>query len=356
MTTQKQLFLAFMLTGLSFNSLALDLGEFEGMKFSVGGYVKAEGQFNMPDDGDRGFEGGARQTRLNLTVAKTIQSHKLKGFVETDFWDDNTESDSTYAPRIRHAYLQVDNLTIGQTWNGHFFATALFDVEMIDFWNPGYGSISANGAVVRPDLVVHYTHGGARFSLQDPVYTDADVPDMIASYTHRMPNGHAMNLAVFGREIETGTDDSKFGVGVSAAAKLKFDNITVGMTAYTGKGGGVYAGWGYNGARGTATADVNDNGDLISTTGFSIGATYKFSEQWRSTLRYGQVEADEVADTMTEDTIRMAHWNLIYTYLPNLEFGLEVRDQNAASRPPTSAGTSVRPAGQQVELMAKYQF
>lgn len=353
---RNKLALAILVAATSTQTVALEIGEINDTRFSIGGYVKAEGIFDMPDEGDNQFEGSVRQTRVNFAAEREIEGHKLKAFVEGDFWDNNTAADSTYAWRVRHAYINLDNLTIGQTWNGQFLATAPFDVEMINFWGLGTGSIAGNGAVVRPDLVVHYKHGGLRLTLQDPIYTDANVPDIVAAYSWRSESGHAINLAVTGREVETGADDSKFGAALSLAGKFRFGNTTVALSAYSGEGAAVYAGWGYNGAMGATTSDVNGSGDLITTTGFSAGVTQKFSDKLRGTIRYGQVEADEVAAGVADDTLKMTNVNLVYTYLPDLDFGIEWRDQNVGNRPPTSASSSMRPAGQQVELMAMYRF
>lgn len=312
----------------------------------------------MPDEGDQDFEGSMRQSRLNFSAEREVSGHKLKAFIEGDFWDNNTTAnDSTYALRMRHAYIAVDNLTIGQTWNGQFFANAPFDVTMLNFWGPGTGTIAGNGAVVRPDLVVHYTTGGFRLTAQDPVWSEAAYPDMVAAYTYRT-GGHAFNLAVTGRDVNTVGDESEFGAAISAAAKLQFADTTFAVSAYTGEGAGVYAGWGYNGATGPSQdADVNQvTGELIKTTGFSAGVTQSFMDNLKGTIRYGQVEAEEVAAGMEEDTFKMINVNLVYTYFPGLDFGIEWRDQNAPNRPPTSASSSIRPEGQQVELMAMYKF
>lgn len=363
MILKNKLALAIIAAGISAQAAAVDLGEYNGTKVSIGGYVKAEGIVNMPDNGDQDFEGSMRQTRINFTAAREIEGHKLKAFVETDFWDNNTEADGSYGLRMRHAYLSVDNLTVGQTWNGQFFANAPFDVEMLNFWGPGTGTIAGNGAVVRPDLVVHYTQGGLRLTAQDPAWSEAAYPDMVAAYTYRT-GGHAFNVAVTGRDVGTGAaagkaaDASKFGAAISLAAKLQFADTTLAASAYTGEGAGVYAGWGYIGARGAnQDTDVNlATGELITTTGFSAGVTQKLMDNLRGTVRYGQVEAEDVQAGMDEDTLKMVNVNLIYTYLPGLDFGIEWRDQNAATRPPTAASSSMRPAGQQVEIMAMYKF
>ncbi|WP_067218488.1 porin [Marinomonas gallaica] len=352
--------LAVLAAGLSSQVLAVELGEFNGTKFNVGGYLKAETVFDRPDDGKNTVEGSVRQSRFNLGTSSMVEGHKVRGFIEGDFWDNNTSSDSSYAWRLRHAYINIDNVTVGQTWNGQFYANAPFDTEMINFWGLGIGTIAGNGAPVRPDLVVHYTTNGWRFTLQDPVYSNADVPDAVVAYTRRTQSGHAFNVALTGREVDTtptvdSDDQSDYGVAISLASKLKFGDTSLSLSAFTGEGAGVYAGWGYLGNTGpSGVTEVDSNGDMVTLTGFSAGIGHKFSDKLRANLRYGQVHSDKSA--LSEATLQQTTLNMIYTYLPQVELGIELRDQNAANRPPSSQGTSARPAGSQVELMAMYKF
>jgi hypothetical protein len=354
---------AVIVASLSSQGFALELGDFNGTQFSIGGYLKAEGVFNNPDEGSSTFDGSARQSRINFTASRVEDGHKITGFIEGDFWDNNTTaSDTTYAYRLRHATISVDNLTVGQTWNGQFFANAPFDTEMINLWGLGIGTVAGNGAVVRPDLVVHYVDKGLRLTFQDPVYADASYPDMVAAYTYRTPEGHAFNVAVTGRDVDmtpsnSADSDSKFGAALSLAAKLKFGDTSLSLSGFSGKGAGVYAGWGYQGASGASgVAEIDGQGDMVTLTGFSAGIGHKVSDKVRVNLRYGQVTSDEISSTLADDTLKLTLANVIYTYLPGLEFGLEVRDQNMANRPSVAVGTSARPAGQQVEVMAMYKF
>ena len=354
--------LAVLAAGLSSQIFAVELGEFNGTKFSVGGYLKAETVFDHPDSGENSVEGSVRQSRFNLGTSSVVDGHNVRGFIEGDFWDNNTSQDSSYAWRLRHAYINIDNLTVGQTWNGQFFANAPFDTEMLNFWGLGIGTIAGNGAVIRPDLVVHYATKDFRLTFQDPVYSDASYPDMVAAFTHRTESGHAFNIAVTGRDVDmtpsdTTDNDSKFGAALSLAAKLNFGDTSLSLSGFTGKGAGVYAGWGYLGATGASgVAEVDGQGDLVTLTGFSAGIGHKLSEKVRVNLRYGQVTSDEVSSTLADDTLKLTLANVIYTYVPGLEFGLELRDQNMANRPSSAVGASSRPAGQQVEVMAMYKF
>jgi len=203
---------------------AVELGEFKGTTFSVGGYLKAEAIWGMPDSGDNTLETTTRQSRFNLKASKNIDGHKVSGFIESDFWE-NQSYNSTAALRLRHAFISIDNLTIGQTWNGQFFATAPFDARMINFFGPGFGTIGGNGGTVRPSTVVHYTTNGFRFSAQDPLYDNASMPDLVASYSNRFESGSAYNVAVTARAVQTtSVADSYIGATLSLLGKLAVGN------------------------------------------------------------------------------------------------------------------------------------
>ena len=328
---------------------AVELGEFKGTTFSVGGYLKAEAIWGMPDSGENTLETTTRQSRFNLKASKEIEGHKVSGFIESDFWEYQTSYSTSAALRLRHAFISIDNLTIGQTWNGQFFATAPFDARMINFFGPGFGTIGGNGGTVRPSTVVHYTTNGFRFTAQDPLYDNASMPDLVASYSNRFKSGCAYNVAVTAREVQTtSVDDSEIGATISLLGKLAVGNGALFAGAFTGKGAGPYSGVCVGGMWNptkTATCDIDASGDLISQTGFNLGVTQNLTENLNGTLRYGKVEVDDAADTSAYETTA----TLIYTYLPGLDFGIEWRDQDQANHP-------LRPAGQQVEVMAMYKF
>ncbi|MBP0048918.1 hypothetical protein H9C73_09225 [Marinobacterium sp. AK62] len=346
---------AIIAAGAISNVHALELGEFNGTTFSVGGYVKAEGRFTNADSGDSEFDGTARQSRINFSAKRDVEGHKVMGFVEGDFYGGNATG-STYDWRLRHAYLNVDNLTLGQTWSGQFLASVPYDVPHLDFFNAGKGNTGGNGGVVRPDMVMHYQVGGVRLTLQDPINSDADYPDFVINYASKFDGGHAASIALAGRDvaksnITNDSDDSEFGAALILAGKYSLGATTLHFNGYTGEGQGIYSGFGYGGAWHPTlrpAVDTNAEGELIKTTGVVVGVSHRFNEKLTGSLRHARIEADETP-VAAEDTLQMTHANLVYTYLPGLDFGIEWRDQNI-----TTHGT--RPAGQQIELMAMYKF
>lgn len=329
--------------GMGVQAQAIDLVTKGDATLSIGGYVKAEGIFYSPDEGESEFKGSARQSRINIKTTKNVEDKKLTGFIEGDFYGNAANGGSDL--RLRHAYVQLDDLTIGKTWNGQFLAVYPLLTEQLDFRGTGLGTISGGGADIRPDLTVHYTHKGFRFTAQDPVYDKADLPDMVVSYKDNISD-LSYNLAVTAREAKNG-DDSDIGVGVSLAGKLNFGNDSLHASVYNGKGMGVYSTVCVGKVLGAINAPDCDaeDGKLVSQTGFTLGYRHKFTEKLFSNMRYGEINVNDEADT----SINVKSINLIYNYLPDLDFGIEWRDRS------DKALSQVK-KGQQVEVMAKYNF
>ena len=180
----KKLSFGLAVLGACVQAQAIELVTNGDTTLSIGGYVKAEGIFYSPDEGESEFKGNARQTRINLKTTKNVEDKKLTGFIEGDFYGNAANGGSDL--RLRHAYVQLDDLTIGKTWNGQFLAVYPLLTEQLDFKGTGLGTISGGGADIRPDLTVHYTHKGLRFTAQDPVYDEANLPDMVVSYKNNI--------------------------------------------------------------------------------------------------------------------------------------------------------------------------
>jgi hypothetical protein len=325
------------------NAQAIDILTNGDTALSIGGYIKAEGVFDYPEEGDSSFKGEIRESRINLKTTKTINDKKLTGFVEGDFYGDFPSGGADL--RLRHAYMQVDDLTVGKTWNGQFFAVAPLLTEQLDFWGTAFGTIVGGGTYSRPDLTVHYTHKGLRLTAQQPIYDDAGIPDMVASYSGKVDNFN-YNLAVTAREAKNGTE-SDVGIGASLAGKLTLGKGSLHASVYNGKGMGGYSGIcvaGPFGTTGGLDCDAED-GELISQTGYSLGYRHQITDKLRGNMSYGAVNVDDVAETSVN--IKIA--NLIYAYTPDIDFGIEWRDRNKTTLP-------WRPEGQQLKVMAQYKF
>lgn len=320
---------------------AIDIVTTGDTTFSVGGYIKAEAISNMPEKGDSSLETSVRQSRLNMKTTTLVADKKLTAFIEGDFYGEYTGFNSgTPELRLRHAYVQVDKFTIGKTWNGQFVGAYPLQNEMLDFFGTGFGTI-VGAANVRPDLVVRYTNKGLNLTAQDPVYDDANMPDLVASYGGKAASNISYLAAATARDTKNG-NDSDIGFGVSLAGKMVIGDGSLHASVFTGEGMGVYSTLCSSGADCDA-----ENGDLVSQTGFSVGYNHNFSEKLRGNVRYGEINVDDSADT----SLKLTTANLIYRYAPEVDFGIEWRDYSEDYISPNH-----RPEGQQVELMAKYTF
>ncbi|MCY0966324.1 hypothetical protein [Parathalassolituus penaei] len=376
-----KLALAVAAASCAFNAMALDVADINGTKIAIGGYFKADGVLNKPDTNagngaENSFEGSARQSRINLKISKATDGHSVTGFVEGDFYGNsysgNSSSNQSSAGssyfRMRHAFMTIDQVTVGQTWGGQFFGTAPIDTEVLNFWGPSLGTIAGNGGTVRPEMLVHYVNGGMRLTAQDPVNPDAAFPDLFASYTAK---AGTVTYAVTGmaRDVmQNSTTDAKastIGMGAQAGAKIEFGKDSLQVSAYTGKGLGAFSGFGVATAadmstNATAASSGNlqtidaSNGELVGQTGFHVGYKHQFSDVLRGNARYGQVNVDNDADTQ----FTSANLNLIYTYMPAVELGVEWRTQsmNTMHTPAGGAFPNIRPKGKQLEVMAMYKF
>ncbi|WP_028293581.1 hypothetical protein [Oceanobacter kriegii] len=340
-----------------------EIADVNGVKYSIGGYVKVEGVFNRPDsdaalDASNSFNATARQSRINFATQREIEGHKIKTFIEGDFYGGQFNSGTTYNWRLRHAYLQVDNVTVGQTWSGVFFATAPMDAPQFNFWGLGLGTLGGNGGTIRPDLVLHYTSGPVRISIQDPVNAKAGYPDLVASYTQRFDGGSGFTVAATGRDVavgdgsNTGDEDSKFGAGLSFAGKLGMGDLTLHGSVYTGKGVGVFSGFGVNGAYAPVKNADAEDGDLVSQMGFAAGLSYRLSDDLKAGVRMGRVSVDDAADS----EMNVMNANLTYAYTKGLDIGVEFRKQDVDTLNNPTSFPNIRPKGKQLEIMAMYKF
>lgn len=326
----KKVMLASAILAVSPLSQALDLGTYNGTNFQVGGYVKAEGVFNMPDNGSDSFDATARQTRINLSTSRDVEGHKVKGFIETDFYGNYPKNEL----RLRHAYIKVDNFLVGQYWNGQILGSTAGDV--INFLNPNRGNIMGGAASVVRTTLMHYTQDNFRLSIQDPIYSDADMPDLVLNYRTGFANGNKLSLLASIREAEdSANNDSDVLVGVAASGKIMLGKDDIRLNAHYGEG------W----AKHTQVGSEFENGEAVSQYGITAAYRHVFDSKNRSTIQYAYAEVDDAAKT----DYQSLHVNYIHNITKNLEVGVEWREYDMSP-----AGSFKNKS--EVEFMAMYKF
>ncbi|MEO0611930.1 MAG: DcaP family trimeric outer membrane transporter [Pseudomonadota bacterium] len=303
-----------------------------GRDFYIPGLIPVGGTGDGPD-----FDFNPRETRFIFAVDTNRGGHDIGGLIELDFQvtsDGNERVSNSFTPRMRQAYITIDNWLLGQAWSTFQDVSALPD--NLDFIGPTEGTVFIRQPMIR------YTKGPFQIAIEQPetevtgpnggrlLPGDDVAPDVVARYNMKRDWGH-FTLAGIGRALHVeenivpgAESDTIFGFGVSASGKIKVgprDDFRF-MATY-GEGIGRYVG----------VNIVNDvavglDGQLQTIPTYSGFASYRhfWTDRLRSNLTGGYFKADNpialVGDTPT-DEVYSAHVNLIYQLVNNLEVGIE---------------------------------
>lgn len=333
----------------------------------LGGYVKIDAihDTNMSRDGsgeDFGLyaaipldgsledqKGGntrihARQTRLNATLKDETDYGDLKIFVEGDFYgadgSQNTTNAASFA--LRHAYGQLGDFMVGQTWS-NFMDLGAYP-ESLDFVGVAGNTLLRQGQIrytTTPDgspwtYAMSIENANSAF-LSNPANpgTDSGIekfPDIVANITHKGDYGHTSVKAV-GRQVEafnsTGiAQDDEFAYAVGLSGKLNIgekDDVRY-QVAY-GDGIGRYL---FDLAAGSQTAGFNaitDSLETIEAVGGYASYRHLWTDSLRSNVMFGVTNVIDNPDFLpaatTNKNIMSAHGNLIWSLNDKVSIGGE---------------------------------
>lgn len=335
-----------------------------GTRFTVGGFVRSDMLYTNTDSGeiadgatgrdlylpgqipvggaDEGtdFDAHIKFSRLTFGVDNVSDAgDKVSARVEIDFFGGalgNEVSTNTYGTTVRHAFVSWNEWLAGQTWSNFQDVAAM--PEAVDF----IGALDGTVFVRQPQL--RYTKGAWSFSLENPETTitpyrggtrivsdDNNLPDLVGRYTHKAAWGHlsgALMLRQFAYETigASALDASSFGVAASFSGRYNFDADNDLRFAVTGGSGiGRYV------ALGVASDAVLDgDGDIEGVDGVVgfIGFHHNFSPKLRGNVYYAAAQYDNDRE-LTGSAVTASHYsvaaNLIYSPLPKLDLGAEVR-------------------------------
>ncbi len=169
-----------------------------------------------------------RPTRLSLDFRVPVNTlGDVRFYVEGDFFG----STST-APRLRHAYTQVKNLLIGQTFSN--FQDPDAGPDTLDFQGPN-SQVSIRNPQIRYSVKLG-EKSSLRFSIEkassDILFKTAEfsalpnspVPDTVVTFRHEYDSGHLQLGGLF-RDIAAylpnGARDSVFGWGINLSGSQK---------------------------------------------------------------------------------------------------------------------------------------
>jgi len=352
--------------------------------FQITGFVKADTLFTNTSDGEIGDNtvgrdfyvpstipiGGEdegtdlnmhiKQSRVNFGTDTILDGgDKLLTRFEVDFYGSITGDQrisNTYAPVVRHAYVQWRHWLVGQTWSNFMDVATL--PEAADFigptdgttfvrqpqvrWTSGGLSVSAEN---RETTVTPY-QGGSRISSDD-----GWVPDLTARYAWKGSWGHIAAAGLL-RELTyktTTLDGSTWTGALSLSGKFNFGKDDIRWMALYGNLGR------YVGLNFSNDAVVNASGDLDSIDGYAGFAAYRhfWSDRWRSTFSAALEDYDNDVDLQGSTALKSSwSWtaNVFYSPLPKLDIGAEYR-WATAEREDGKDGNLNR-----VQLTTKYSF
>lgn len=291
-------------------------------------------------DGNAVFDFNPRETRFFFGLKNNIGGHDVAGKIEFDFlvtgqpFEDERVSNS-FVPRMRHAFVTVDNWLFGQTWSTFQDVVALPD--NLDFIGP------TEGTVFNRQPMIRYTRGPWQVALEQPetlITTETGgravpegqdpLPDLVLRYNHKGAFGH-LTLAGIARMLTAtdtltgGDDESGVGWGISGSGLIRVgrrDDLRF-MATY-GDGVGRYIGVNI-----VNDAALSPDGGLETIATLSGFAAYRhyWTEDLRSTVTAGYFKADNPV-TLTSgavtDNVYSLHANLVYAVTRDVEIGAEI--------------------------------
>lgn len=288
----------------------------------------------------------ARDSRLWFKTRTPSAYGPIRTLIETDFvGSDGTETNTNSSHmRIRHAYVQVSNWTVGQTnsaFNTHVtldnLQTAINDVFVrqplirysrekdlysydISFEQPETTLIDSDGNIITPK--------------------DDVVPDVIGRIRY-YPSWGELGFSLMGRyinqdhaELSDGTKLNNrdatvaWATNVSGKIKVNGGQDDIRFAAHYGKGMGRYIA--YN-AYAAGSIDADGNIKLQPSFGAHLGYRHWWNSKLRSTVSISYVGtknnmdviASAAARTLANKEASSSQVNLIWTPIPNSLVGLE---------------------------------
>ena len=316
--------------------------QIEGAKgmFNSINSVLLEGDANKKSTEDR-LDSTLTTTRIGLDFKAPVQDADVGGKVEIDFRG-GAEKDTV---RLRHVYMTYNNWLIGQT-TSNFLSTET-SPEMLDFNTPLGGGTTRTPMVRYTDKVNPNTQ---YFIALEKGNDENRLPAATAKLSHKFAEGAGLVTArgllqeVRVRELD---DETEFGWGIGLGVNFKPVNKLILNANYSHVSG--------DNKFLLATLDnrryiqTGDDIELIDFDAFTLGATYKFTPQIRSTLGYGSVIYDE-NNVTGNDHLQQGWLNFMYNPVKPITFGMEyVYGERETIEGKT--GNDNR-----IEIMAKYDF
>ena len=317
-------------------------GVASALEVEVGGYIKTDATYDLDADlgpslaastvptgsgtsSDPSFRMHSLQSRLNFSATEG----DLKMFIEGDFFtsDSGELVSNSRHYRLRHAYGQMGNLLIGQTWSTFMDANWVLYPTTVDFGGP------AGATFVRQSQFRWTIAEGLDFAIENPENTvegAPDVRDTLPDIILRYAQSGDISWQVAGLfqqfEVDGGTADgeSESNIGLTGGVNFKIgNNNSFSIKANVNSNRYTYYGFS-NPSAVVSGSDI----ELIDHT--AIVAAYNID--WggaQTTIAFGTVTFDDDELSPTDiDNIGTFHVNYRWTPYEHVDFGVELSNAN----------------------------
>jgi hypothetical protein len=275
-----------------------------------------------------------RPTRLSLDFRiPSTTFGDVRFYIEGDFFGTNATT-----PRLRHAYVQVRNILIGQTFTNFMDPDSFPDT--LDFQGPN-GMVSIRNPQMRYGIAlgnsttfyVSVEKPSSDILFTTPQFTsqpNAPSPDGVIRLRQEFERGHFQVAGLFrsiAAFLPNGKTDAVFGWGVNASGSVKTignDNLIVAVAA----GHGISRYIQDTSGLGIDAEPVSPTNPHLEATP-AVGVEASYQHYWTKTLRssavysYAAVNDTDLAapDTYNHATYTAA--NLIWNPFGSLNVGAE---------------------------------
>jgi DcaP outer membrane protein len=311
-----------------------------GLGFDVYGFVMADAIYDFkrvdPDwndtlrvstiptqDGLYGQDGefvfSVRQSRLGIAADYDTPAGKVTALLEGELFGVGGDAGQT-TPRLRHAWVTLNNFGMGQTWS-NFMDADVFP-NTIDYWGPTgmvfyrnqqmrytfpMGDNEFSVALENPDTAL--TVGKFRDVCTDPdgdscdsVLSDViqkhnEIPDLTLRYRSDNDWGH-WQLAGIARELgyerlDTGTKDSEFGWGLNASTVINtFGQDKLKLQLVYGEGIGNYMNDGGVDLAPARSGQERNSAEAVPITGVVAYYDHYWNDRWSSSVGWSGIFLD----------------------------------------------------------------
>ncbi|HET8924112.1 MAG TPA: DcaP family trimeric outer membrane transporter [Candidatus Acidoferrum sp.] len=317
----------------------------------IGGFFKTDFMYDVkragnPDEfipssipipqiqGVRNSNLSIRATRLSLDFRiPSTQLGDVRFYVESDLFGDNSTT-----PRLRHAYAQVRNVLLGQTWTNFMDPDAAPDT--LDFQGPtGYTKVRSPqfrytfAVAKRTTMAVSVEKPSSDIEFKTPQFSsqpNSPSPDGTVRVRQEFQRGHWQVASLF-RSIAAflpdGRTGSVFGWGVNASGAVRVfgkDNVVVegtyghGVSRYIQDAAGL-------GIDAAVISTANPHLKATPALGAEAGYQHYWNKSLRSNLVYGhaQVQNTGFQPKSTYHKSEYTAANLIWNPFGSLNVGAE---------------------------------